>query len=291
MTDGKSSAEIEQLFAAATADIIIPPRPEILRRITEVSQSTEPDLSVVADLIQQDVALSAGMLRLANSPFFGLRVRARTAQQAIMMLGMELSVSALTGMVLRRSFPPSRPMERFWDASARTAQISGWLTQQPLLTTGVDQGDAYTFALFRDCGIAVMMTHYGDQYLQTLQLANQDSLQAFTEIERQRHPTTHNVIGCLLARSWFLPEISATAIRHHHDLDMLLDPASDLPAESRQLIALAQLAERIMQINSGMNAGCEWDKLGPFCLQTLTLPVSADEELAELAANVEESNA
>lgn len=278
------AAEIDNLFEQVTADLEIPPRPDILAQIGKESESDDPDLSRVAELITRDVALSAGMLKLANSPYFGLRVRARTAQQAVMMLGMQLSVSAVTGMVLRRSFPASRPMERFWDASAKTAQLSGWLTQQALVNTSIDQGDAYTFGLFRDCGIAVMMAHYGDDYLDTLQKANREALAAFTRVEREQHPTTHNIVGCLLARSWYLPDSTSMAIRHHHEIDALLSGDVELPQPSRELIAIAQLAERIVQLNSELNQGCEWEKLGSYCIDTLGLPEKADETLAGDAA-------
>ena len=275
-----------KLFGETIADIRIPPRPLILDQIAVEAARDEPILSTIAAIISRDVLLSAGMIKLANSPFFGLRVRVKTAHQAVMMLGMELSIGVITGMVLRQSFPPGPSMERFWDSSARIAQVSGWLAATQFPTLQIDSGDAYTFGLFRDCGIAVLMQKF-KHYQSTLREANQQSKLKFTDVERMYHPTTHTMVGCLMARTWWLPEYVTIAIREHHEPEALMASTSALSHQSRGLIAIAQLAEHIVQTTHQESSGCEWSKLGAYCLHTLEIDVERVSQLCDATLSIE----
>jgi HD-like signal output (HDOD) protein len=277
---------VDQLLEQAVREIGIPPRPAVLERINAEMNRPEPDPIRLARIISADVSLAAGLMKTANSPFFGLRGRVRTVEQALMMLGMDIASRAATGMVLRNTFPAVTPLERFWDASARIAQISGWLAQQIPVAMNLGAGDAYSFGLFRDCGIAVMMRKFPD-YAATLSIANNSPERSFTDVELDRHPTNHAVVGCLLARTWWLPEQSCLAIRHHHDVPAIAAGEIALPSPTALLIALAQFAERVVQTGSGLSHTCEWDKMGPLCLGMLGLDEAEAEALLLAASSLD----
>jgi len=282
----ENSENVELMLERAVRDIGIPPRPAVLERISAEMNSEAPDPARLAQVFSADVSLSAGLMKTANSPFFGARGRARTVQQALIMLGMDIACRAATGMVLRNTFPKAASMERFWDASARIARISGWLAGQLRLGNGLTQGDAYTFGLFRDCGIAVMLRKF-PEYADTLRLANNSPERVFTDVELERHPSNHAVVGCLLARTWWLPEQSCLAIRHHHDVPAIAAGEIALPPATTLLIAVAQLAERLVQLESGLSHTCEWEKLGPLCLGMLGIDASMEGELATTVAELD----
>jgi HD-like signal output (HDOD) protein len=279
MSGAEDRIPLDRLLEDAVRGIGIPPRPGVLQRISAELARPEVDPVRLGNILSGDVSLSAGLMKLANSPLYGHR--ARTVQQALLLLGMDIACRAAAGLALRGAFPLATPLERFWDASARIAQITGWLATQ-LDACGLSQGDAYSYGLFRDCGIAVMMRRYPD-YAETLRSANSDPETAFTEIEMRRHPTSHAVVGCLLARTWWLPESSCLAIRHHHDVPAIAAGSIALPPETTRLIALAQLAEHALQQQSGRSGTREWDKLGPLCLDILGLDAAAAEELLAAA--------
>jgi hypothetical protein len=109
--------------------------------------------------------------------------------------------------------------------------------------------DAYTFGLFRDCGIVILLRRFGT-YRDILMRANRDGERLFTH-ELDALPTHHAVVGSLLAQNWWLPEIISQAIRSHHDPEMLDRFDSGLPLASRRLIAIAQTAERLVQTATG----------------------------------------
>lgn len=247
----------------------IPPRPLIIDRIRAAMSQDVPDFRQVGQLIGADVSLAAGLIKTANSPYFGFQSRARSVQEALMMLGLDVTSRAVAAISLRQAFPNSGHYERFWDASARIAALSGWLAQR-VRKPKLRADDAYTFGLFRDCGIVILLRRFPD-YAQTLARANKDSERLFTAVEQQDYPSDHTMLGCLLAQNWWLPEEVCQAIRHHHDPSAIDMFESGLPLASRYLVAVSQTAEHILQQLTGASQTQEWPKLGNSCQRLLSL--------------------
>jgi len=264
---------VDSLLEQSIRDIGIPPRPVILDRIAAEMRKDDPNFKYLAQAIGADVSLAASLIKTANSPYFGVHSRVRSTNEALQMLGLNVTARAIAGIVLRKVFPATPSLERFWDASAQIATLSGWLAKildQPKLRSD----DAYTYGLFRDCGIPVMLRRFPN-YGAVLAVANAEATLAFTDVEQAHFPTNHAMLGCLLAQNWWLPEEICQAIRHHHDLAAIERFESGLPSASRYLIACAQLAEHILQQRTGRSQTQEWPKLGAACLRLLDL--SAEE--------------
>ncbi|MCX7194295.1 MAG: HDOD domain-containing protein [Proteobacteria bacterium] len=267
MTDAHTAVEAQ--LERSLREIGIPPRPVILDRIRAEMQKDEPDFNHLTRIIAADVALSASLINITNSPFFGFRGRVNSPREALMMLGLNVAGKAIAGIVMRQAFPKSPHLERFWDASARIARLSGWLAQQ-LTKNSLRADDAYTFGLFRDCGIPILLTH-NPGYLDILNRANHETSRSFTEVEDSALPTNHAIIGSMLAQSWWLADETCTSIRNHHGVALLHTPTIPPSLNSRYMIAVAQLAEHLLQQHSGLSFTQEWVKLGPACLQLLNL--------------------
>lgn len=278
------ATDVDSLFERTILSLGIPPCPVVLDRFMAEVRKDEPDYFRLASIIGSDVSLSAGLIKTANSPYFGVRQHVRSVNEALAILGLNTASRAVAGIVLRKTFPHVPNLERFWDASARVARLSGWLAQQ-LQIRSLRAEDAYTFGLFRDCGIPVLLGRF-PQYEKTLERANRETERAFTEIEEGEIPTNHAMVGCILAQSWWLPEEICRAIRNHHDLAALTSVASDLPMQSRRLIATAQLAEHILQHQLGLSQTQEWSKLGAACLQLLEMDEAQLESLYVEAAPI-----
>lgn len=261
--------EVDNLFERSIIDVGIPPCPIILDRFMNEIGKDEPDSLRLANIIGADVGIAAGLIKTANSPFFGMRQRVRSVNEALTILGLKAASRAVAGIILRNSFPHVPQLERFWDASARIAHLSGWLAQD-LQIRGLRAEDAYTFGLFRDCGIPVLLGRFPD-YAATLNEANRDAERPFTAIEETVLPTNHAMVGCILAQSWWLPEEVCLAIRNHHELAALESAGSEIPMLSRRLIAISQLAEHIVQQQLNLSLTQEWPKLGAACLKLLDI--------------------
>ncbi len=252
----------------AILDLGIPPCPKILLELSGEAGKDEPDLQRIEKLIGADVGLSAALIKTINSPFYGLRTPVNSVMQAIHMLGLGHLWLMVMSMLLRDTLKGMGhvDMVRYWDASSKVALISAYLAcRLPHLASldpalhQVDKDEAYTYGLFQDCGIPIMLSHY-PLYKETLSMANNITDRMFTDVEEVAHTTNHALVGYLLAKSWGLPETMIQAIRFHHEHAMLAEDPSFLPAASRNLIALALLAERAIQAITGLNHTSEWEK-------------------------------
>jgi len=266
-----SDSDIEAKMRLEVRGIGIPPRPAILDQITREMDKDEPDFKYLADIISSDVGLSASLIKVANSPFFGFGKKVRSVREALLVLGLKIIVRTIAGLSLQKTFPHIPNLEQFWAASAATARVSGWLAQQIKGPHRVRSDDAYTFGLFRDCGIPVLMIPF-PEYQGILKKANAEPLLAFTTVEDQMLSINHAIVGAELAEEWLLPEEIHHAIRHHHELAALEAGASvAMPEIARRLIAIAQIAEYLIQRHTASSQANEWLKLGDACLGLLEL--------------------
>ncbi len=223
------------------ASIRIPPRPSILTAVMEERKKTDPDLMKIAHIVTKDVVLSAAMLKTVNSPFFGLRRKVDSIEQAVLTMGSNNVFNILTGVALRSLNEGKGPqLDRFWDTAENTAMIASQLAKR---IPGVPHELAYTVGLFHDCGMPLMMARFPD-YMATLKLANGANDKTITQVEDERHSTNHATIGYLVAKNWNLSEIISLTILHHHNLGIFSSHES-LPAEVCGLVAIIQIAEAL----------------------------------------------
>lgn len=283
--DNEAAApELAARMRAEIRNIGIPPRPTLLDEIDREMRKDAPDFKRLADVISADVGLSAGLVKVANSPYYGFGKQVRSVQETLLVLGLQVVIRTIAGLALRQVFPNVPNLERFWDSAARTARVSGWLAGRLKGHILPRPEDAYTLGLFRDCGIPLLMIPF-PEYPEILRQANIESTLAFTEVEDRLLSINHAIVGAELAEDWLLPEDIHQAIRHHHDRHALAGDArlTDMP---RQLIALCQVAEYLIQQTTGMSRTHEWAKLGDDCLRVLAIAPEALEALQADSAEV-----
>lgn len=277
-----SNTATAPVLESTLASIEIPPRPAILDKIRAEMNSESMNFQRLSDLICADVALSAGLLKTANSSFFGARNRARTINGALLMLGLDVTCRAIAAISIRRSFPVNVTFNRFWDASAKVATLSGWLSGR-LDACKARAEDAYTYGLFRDCGIAILLQRI-PSYEVVLREANADTVRSFTDVERAHIPTDHAILGGLMAQDWWLPDTMCQAIRGHHSAHLLDGSDPTVGVVTSHLMAVGQLAEYLLQQSKGESMTAEWGKLGSYCLDVLELSADDLPELCQEAA-------
>lgn len=280
------SRSLEFQIGFAIRDIGIPPRPAILDRIDQEILKDDPDFTQLARILTADVALAAALLQTTNSAFFGFDKKVRSVQEAVLVLGLNLVMRTVAAISLRSAFGHLPEMERFWDASATTARLCGWLATRLRKHCRVRPEDAYTFGLFHDCGVPVLMNPF-PEYRQVLAQANAETTLSFTEVENQLISVNHADMGALLASSWLLPDEIVLAIRHHHDLVTL---TRQLPPECPDivlpLVAIVQLAEHLIYVRTGLSRSHEWEKITDVAMGILGLD---ENSLAVLREECEEA--
>lgn len=240
----------------------IPTCPAILTRLLREMREDDPDFRKISELITSDVGLAAAVLKTVNSPFFGLRTKATSIQKALSLLGLRNVSQIVTGSLLRMAFPDSGAnLDQFWEKSSGVAQVAARLAK-PL--AGLDRDDVYTFALFRDCGIPLMLRKYG-KYADFLADELAIARRPFTEVEQALFKMDHAHVGHQLATSWMLPEDTATAILHHHDYEVL--DRKEFAQNSTRLIAIGLVSEYLYSRHAGSGTCYEWEKGGGFALE------------------------
>ena len=244
----------------------LPPRPQVLVDLSRELGRDDPDLGRVAHCLASDVALTAAMLKLANSPAYGSSRPIETLGQALNMLGLKQVGFMVTSLVMRKVLRTDGPqLTRFWDVSAKRSWALATLARS---LKGVDVDVAQTFGLFCDVGIPLLMQRFPG-YTKVLQVANVDTEQSFTQVEQAHLQTDHALIGALMARSWGVSQTVCLAIRLHHDYAVFEDP--NVPDAVARLVAMGLVAEAAIQNFARMNISTEWVKGGDAAIGALML--------------------
>lgn len=247
----------EQSVDALLKTIRIPPRPSLLADVQQEMASQDPSPRRLAKIIANDVALAGSLMKLTNSSFFGLRLKATSVDHAVDLLGLSQCGLLMTGIIARQAVVvQGRSLVKFWDFSSKRAQAMAYLASR-IRVCPADV--AHTFGLFCDIGVPLMLERFPD-YSTTLAAANKEFVKRFTDVEDEKHACNHAAIGSLMARTWGLPEHVSTGILLHHDYAVLEDIST--PEIVRSLIALALMSEYGIQKYHGQELSAEWEKGG-----------------------------
>jgi HD-like signal output (HDOD) protein len=258
--------------------IAIPPRPLVVEQLQRELAKDEPDMRAAAQFVSQDVGLTVAVLKVVNSPLFGLSRRAESVEQAVSMIGLRQLTQLVTALAVRNLLKgDAQTMARFYDTSAKRAYA---MSRMAKTTRLVDVGLAQTFGLFCDVGIPLLRNRFPN-YVQTLQLANTDTQRSFTEVVQSVHNTDHALVGAMMAKAWSLPETVCLAIRMHHDYEVFLDPK--IPRDVSRLIAMGLVAETAIQRFARLHSTVEWAKGGDYVAGALVLaPIEVEEWIEQI---------
>ena len=259
----------------------IPPRPDVLVRFQEERSKPNPNLQAISEIVSSDPGLSAGVIKTINSPFFGLRRKISSIQEAITILGLINLDNILTSLALVTAIGNKVPMDRFWDTAIDVALISRDLSRH---ITGVLENDAFTIGMFHDCGIALMMQRIPD-YKAFLKKANADITHSLAQLEQEHYQTDHTTVGFLVANTWNLPEHINQAIQLHHDHRIF----SALPRPPENVlthVAILKIATYLSHINRKLQDGNDWMFMRPAVLDYLGISA---EEFGEIESDVRDN--
>jgi len=218
--------------------IRIPPRPSLLLDVQQELTSADPSPQKLSSIIGQDVAMAGALLKLANSSYVGLKLKAKSVEQAVMRLGVEQCSLLLTGLLARESIHiEGVSLTTFWDSSTKRAQaMSHFAKKMTLCRSDI----AHTFGLFCNIGVPLMLTKFPG-YNVILDDAMKSGVCDVPRLEEHYFKTDHASLGALMARTWGLPNEVVDAILQHHYYDMLNDANSGNVVKN--LVALALLVD------------------------------------------------
>ncbi|MBS2940256.1 HDOD domain-containing protein [Nocardioides sp. J2M5] len=204
------------LMAAAES---VEPLPQTVARLATLVADPECDVREIADTVSLDVALTADLLRRANSAALGGRIKVTSVRSAVVRLGpstlLSLALAARVGTGMGQALPayglqPGALWRRSVAASI-AAEVIRSRARTPV------PAEVATAALLHDFGMVVLAQHFGKQILQMLELASETDGVDQLETERVVFGCTHADIGSTVAQAWGLPRTIVAGIRDHHE--------------------------------------------------------------------------
>ena len=195
----------------------LPSAPGALNRLVGVLRSPDPSIRDAADLVADDMALSAKVLQLVNSSFIGTRRQIANAREAVAYVGVDslrtlaLSVGAFSSLEEGESslFSPAA-LQAHAVAVARSA---GAIVKAENAPRSV-QDETMTAGLLHDVGKLVLAANFREDYEKALTAAENMPL---CDAEREVFGATHAEVGAYLLWLWGLPDTVVEAAACHHD--------------------------------------------------------------------------
>ncbi|MCP4980585.1 MAG: HDOD domain-containing protein [Gammaproteobacteria bacterium] len=198
----------------------LPSLPEVYIRVTELLETENSTSIKIGEAVQSDPALTARILKLINSAFYGLQNPVTSISQAVTLLGRQQLKQVLVGTVLASVFKgfdiTKFPLRDFWQHSIKTAIIGRQLAMQNARV--IDHEAFFTAGLLHDIGWLVIAKVNPGSYLQIGAIASDENKEV-VQVEYEKLGVTHIDVGVALLEKWGLPGLIIECIRKHHDID------------------------------------------------------------------------
>lgn len=200
--------QIEKLLKQPNA---LPSAPKVVRKLIETFEQEEVNLQQAAMYIESDPVLTAKLLKLANSAFFGLNRNITTARDAINVMGLIKVRALVIAAAMGDGFHAvgGVNLNQFWRYSLNTANLSRYLA----LPIKIDENTAFTAGLIHGIGELVMHVGMPEAMLDL------DRSVPMLDLKRSRAEKglfgySYAEVGAALAREWRFPKKMVNAIEH-----------------------------------------------------------------------------
>jgi HD-like signal output (HDOD) protein len=277
LQDLLSTAQIRQIVGT------VGELPSLSRTYTSLTRAvSDPDASIsqVANIVGQDLAMSAKVLQLVNTAFFGLAQKVTNVQSAVGYLGMETVKNLTLASEAFRVFPPdSRIPQAVCESiqlhAQRTAAIAAVLPVDPKT-----RDITVVAALLHDIGTLILASKMPNEFCSARSIATERGCSSF-EAEQELFGTSHAEIGAYLLGLWGLSDLAIEAIAHHHHPTRIPHSGFDVAAA----VYVADVLAHELDTHPEDSAGSELGDSDRASLQTLGI-LDRFAEFRELALQV-----
>jgi HD-like signal output (HDOD) protein len=231
---------LEELLASLDD---LPAQRPVAARMVQLTHDEDIGSAQLAAVAAADATVTARLMRLANSAYYGLSGKVRTLTFAVTVVGFTtvrtVALSAAAGVDSARSVPPG-----FWEHSASTAVAAGELARRFRLQSP----DAFCLGLLSGIGQALL--HRADTLAYTRLAAEATDRRGLATAERARYGVSHVTVSAAALRAWSFPAEMPAALQPL-DTWPLGQPADGVDAMTRCLLVAREVADRVTGWGSG----------------------------------------
>jgi HD-like signal output (HDOD) protein/signal transduction histidine kinase len=204
--------------------INLPSPPQVLAQLIKACREDDPNPTELAHIISKDPAISAKVLKIANSSYFGLANRVTDISQAVVFLGYEAIRNVALSSSVIQAFKHSKKkvqfnMPHFWWHSLLCATISREIA---LRKEYADKSAAFLAGLLHDIGKLLYLINRKKEYLNILNEVGND-VDRLCAKEKEMG-ACHSGLGAWLVSHWHISTLIEDAIYyHHHPIDRIFE--------------------------------------------------------------------
>ena len=206
-----------QFFDKIKTSKNLPSLPQILLKLIELCNSEDSTFKDIAQVIDKDTSLSAKVVKMVNSVYYGLSKRVTSIDQSLVLLGQNTIKNIAISASVNQAFSKAKDnsvfgLKVFWRHSLMCAILSKLIAKK---ISYASPDEAFLTGLLHDIGKLVLWVNFPKEYADILNSSKgQWDLVLAGEA---RHGTTHCEVGAWLIKRWKLQSFMADAVRYHHE--------------------------------------------------------------------------
>jgi len=209
-------------------------------KILELVRDERAGAREIADVVAQDQAFTARLLRIANSPYYGQSRTVTTVTQAVPVLGIDtissLALALFSFGTLANDNNPVLTLRDLWEHSMGCAV---WARRIARRIDHKAAEEAFIAGLLHDMGKTLFYRFFKNEFIAAVQYAKRDGVDLI-EAERSILGTDHPTAGAAVARKWNLPAVLWHAVGYHH---WPLALPEDVDPMIRKTVAIVHVAD------------------------------------------------
>lgn len=229
-----------RLMAQIKEDIKLPSPPAIAVKILDAVNRDDAELTSLGDIISSDPALTAKMLKVANSETFTQNGNISNINRAMTVLGTNLIKNIALSFIIADNLSDDNTIgfdcELFWRRSVTTAVAAEKISK----SLQFKNEDIFVASLLQDIGILLMASNRGNEYIKLIHESRTTGPQ-LEELEKEKYGFDHMQVAYALLVSWNFPESITTAILYHHQPQLC-------PEDDREATEILFYADRLADI-------------------------------------------
>ena len=196
----------------------LPSLPEVYTEVISELQSSDPSVKKVGEIISTDLAMTAKILQVVNSAFFGLVRKINNPKEAVMLLGTETIKALVLSVKIFSQFNHKKfawfNFDELFNHSMSVSMFAQTISRQEHLDQTL-VNHSLMAGMFHDLGKLILVTNFQEPYQKVLTEAGK-TRQNLWDLEIERFGTSHAEIGAYLMGLWGLEYPVIEAIAFHH---------------------------------------------------------------------------